>query len=417
MATDNITPIFAPDVITQQQQLAQQQALAQALMQQGMQDTGRTQMAGNVAIRNSPVGGIANMLSAYLGGNMMNKNRQQQAELNRGQSERMLGMFGANLPTGSAQPTPPQASNSPTPQALGSALAGNGTSPLAQPSGGGPLSMPGSTDPRGDAAMYAADPKGYITRLIALKYPQAPQDQRIFEWLQTQPKETQEAFRIFKQAAQAPYNTPIQTSTGFQSYNNRTGAATPLLGANGQPLLPVPADPTVQGNVAQARAVGTGTGEAATIPLKAQAEKASTAQLSAPTALSLFDDFEKAIMRQPATMTGRGVERAAGIVGLGNEDQQTAIAEGETIASQLMAYAEKLPGPASDKDRIDFKASIGAYADATATKAQRLAAMRQARKSFERMVKKYGGGAPASGTGAAATPQRLRFNPATGDFE
>lgn len=60
-------PIFAPDVMAQQQQIARQQAIAQALQEQGMQNTGNTQMAGGVAIRNSPLTGLANMLASYEG--------------------------------------------------------------------------------------------------------------------------------------------------------------------------------------------------------------------------------------------------------------------------------------------------------------------------------------------------------------
>lgn len=229
MATDNLTPIFAPDVITQQQQIAQQQALAQALMQQGMQDTGRTQMAGNVAIRNSPVSGIANMLSAYLGGNMMNKSRQQQADINRQNSQRMLGMFGANnasMPpaTPSGTSAAPAGGAGPSPQALGTALGGNGTSPLATPAagGGGPLSMPGSTDPVSDAAMYAADPKAYIKQRLDRMYPEQPADVRTLQWLQTQTPEMNKAYQEMKRAGQSPYRSVVQGSDGFYEFDNRS---------------------------------------------------------------------------------------------------------------------------------------------------------------------------------------------------
>lgn len=394
MANSNLDPIFAPDVVAQQQQLQQQQAIAQALMQQGMQDTGRTQMAGNVAIRNSPVAGLGNMLAAYLGGRMMNNSRQQQMQLARDSAARTANLFGAGTQTNVPSNT--------------------GDSSVTMPAASGPLSLPGSTSPQADLAAYATDPDAYIKKLLDVRYPNhaLPPDQQIFQWLQTQPPEVQEAYAKYKQTqhSEAPYNTPIQTSSGFYSFNNRAGGVAPIVDASGKPLMPFAADPTAQRVVAQAGAEGKGIGEANTIPLKAKAEKLGEkeieAQFNAPTALRLFDDFEKAVMRQPATAIGRAAERTAGVVGMGNQDQQNAIAEGETIASQLMAYANKLPGPASDKDRIDFKASIGAYADATATKAQRLAALRQARKSFQSLVDKYGNDA---GAAQSAPPGASRF--------
>jgi len=362
-----------------QQQRRQQ--LAQMLMQQGMQPE-PTQMAGNVAIRQSPLQGIVKALMGYQG---------------------MQGMEQADQAITDIATKREQSDTDAVNQ--GMALLNQG-------------------DRAGAMKAFSATPKGqaYAAALLQRETEPAPAEQRTFEWLRTQPKEVQDAYAQFKQVGQGNYNTPIATSNGFYGFNNRGGGITPLTGPDGRPLMPVPADIGVQGGVARAQAVGRGTGEAEVAPVKARAEKIAEKQVegefNAPTAMNLLGDLENAVMRQPASALGRGAERAAGYIGLGNEDQQNAIAEGETAASQLMAYAQKLPGPASDKDRIDYKASIGAYADPTATKAQRLAAVRQAKKSFERLIQKYGPGA-AAGTppAAAGQPQRLRFNPATGELE
>ncbi len=77
----DIQPTFAPDVIAQQQQIDQRRQIAQALMQRGMQDQGGTQMAGGVAIRNSPIAGLANALSAYTGGKMLNQTNKDSTDL------------------------------------------------------------------------------------------------------------------------------------------------------------------------------------------------------------------------------------------------------------------------------------------------------------------------------------------------
>lgn len=93
---DNMTPLLAPDVIAQQQKIQQQQAMAQALMQRGMQDQGQTQSIGGVAIRNSPVSGLANMLSAYTGGRMMDQGNKDTSALN----DRRRQMLAESLNTG-----------------------------------------------------------------------------------------------------------------------------------------------------------------------------------------------------------------------------------------------------------------------------------------------------------------------------
>jgi hypothetical protein len=367
-----------------QQQLAQQQRrqqYAQMLMQQGLQQE-PTQMAGNIAVRQNPLSGLARALAAYKGAQGVNEADTQMSNI----LQQKDAADKESIAKG--------------------------------------MQLFNAGDKQGALQAFSASPKGqaYAAELMKSQLAPSPADQRTFEWLQTQPKEVQDQYAQYKQSAQGQYNTPIQTSTGFQGFNNRTGAVTPLVGQNGLPLMPVPADATMQGNVAQARAVGTGQGEAQVAPIKALASKAAEKQIeadfTAPTALSMLNDWEKVVMRQPSTALGRGAERVAGMAGLGNEDQQNAVAEGETIASQMMAYAEKLPGPASDKDRIDFKASIGAYADPAATKAQRLAALRRAKKSFERTIQKYGSGvAPGAQAAPAGQPQRLRFNPATGELE
>jgi hypothetical protein len=73
-------PLLAPDIYQQQQQLQARQALAQSLMQQGM-NNGGTESVGGVAIRNNPINGVANMLAAYLGGRAQNINNQESADL------------------------------------------------------------------------------------------------------------------------------------------------------------------------------------------------------------------------------------------------------------------------------------------------------------------------------------------------
>lgn len=124
-----------------------------------------------------------------------------------------------------------------------------------------------------------------------------------------------------------------------------------------------------------------------------QGETIIQGTINAPTAIKLFGDMEAAIKQQPDAAIGRGYQTVAGVFGAGDQTKQDAMSVADTAGSQLMAYANKLPGPASDADRIDFKASVGVIASTTATKSQKLAALNQAREAFKRLQQKYGGSA------------------------
>jgi hypothetical protein len=82
-------PLLAPDIIEQQQRLQMRQALAQNLMDKGTNADYSTRTAGGVAIQNSPINGVANMLSAYLGGRAMNATNKEGAELARSRQQAM----------------------------------------------------------------------------------------------------------------------------------------------------------------------------------------------------------------------------------------------------------------------------------------------------------------------------------------
>ena len=148
-------------------------------------------------------------------------------------------------------------------------------------------------------------------------------------------------------------------------------------------------------------------------------EKTVQGTMNAPSALLLLDDMESAIRDQPATPIGRGYETAAGVFGQGDAAQQGGMAVEKVSAAQLMAYAEKLPGPASDADRIDFKASIGTLSDPLSTRDQKIQAVKQARRSFSRLRAKYGDSSqqPAQQppTDPLGAPKRVKID-ANGDL-
>jgi len=248
----------------------------------------------------------------------------------------------------------------------------------------------GDTQGAARLALTSGDPSlGDFGR--GLLTPQKPASIQELEYLQQHP-ELQGPYEKLQAMGrpQTPYKTPIQTGDGWFSYDNRTGLTTPMFGANGKPLLSIPADIDLAIKKAQGVAAATEVG-------KQQGSSEAMGTIAAPNALDLLGQAEKAISNQPASAAGRAYETGLGYFGLGNNTQQKAMAEADTIGAQLMAYANKLPGPASDADRIDFKASVGTYANPSATREQRLAAVRKAMQHFQNLQAKYGGGSQPSG--------------------
>lgn len=64
-----------------------------------------------------------------------------------------------------------------------------------------------------------------------------------------------------KDAASAPYYTPMQTSEGLFRFDARTGRHEPLTGGQGRQLMSPSVDPTVQGAVAAAKSEGAAKGK------------------------------------------------------------------------------------------------------------------------------------------------------------
>lgn len=155
---------------------------------------------------------------------------------------------------------------------------------------------------------------------------------------------------------------------------------------------------------------------------KQEGEKFVQGTMNAPTALKLMADMDNALQDQPESAFGRGMQSGLGFFGYGDQRQQAGMSVADTAGAQLMAYAEKLPGPASDADRQDFKASVGILASSVATREQKRAALAQAKKSFERLVQKYGsqgqsqqGGFPT--TDPLSKSYDYEYDPATGSFK
>lgn len=144
-ASPNIAGLLDPSLVGDQLANQQQQALAQALMKAGLSPGGGTQMAGNVAIRNSPVGNIAKIAQLLSGQNLQQTANQGASDLAARQSAAMLPMFGMGAAQG--QPGGMQG-----PQGM-------------QGGGAGPMSVAGAP-PASNMLSYMADPAAQMKMVM-----------------------------------------------------------------------------------------------------------------------------------------------------------------------------------------------------------------------------------------------------------
>jgi hypothetical protein len=85
--------MIAPDLATQQNQIARQQQYAEILKQQALSPMGDTQVIGGWAVRRNPLEAVAKMAQALMGGYTQNDADQKQLALSRALQGRMGDIF------------------------------------------------------------------------------------------------------------------------------------------------------------------------------------------------------------------------------------------------------------------------------------------------------------------------------------
>src|SRR5882672_4296164 len=98
-AANNFLNIVDPADAIELAKAQQRQALAAAMLQQGMQGMPATQMAGNVAIRNSPWQGVANLANTLAGGQALQSVAGQIGGLQQNRLTAAARMFDPNSPS------------------------------------------------------------------------------------------------------------------------------------------------------------------------------------------------------------------------------------------------------------------------------------------------------------------------------
>lgn len=85
--------MLAPDIASQQAQMARQQQMADMLREQAMQPDSGTEMAGGWAVRKSPWQGVAKVANALMGAHVQKQVDAKQLGLAKAMQERMSGAF------------------------------------------------------------------------------------------------------------------------------------------------------------------------------------------------------------------------------------------------------------------------------------------------------------------------------------
>ena len=119
----------------------------------------------------------------------------------------------------------------------------------------------GKTEEAARTAIASGDPA--LSHWAAgLLTPQKPASIQELEYLQQHP-ELQGQFEKLQAMGrpQTPYFTPLPSSDGYLTFDNRTGKILPILDSSGKPLLPIAADVDLSGKKSAAEAAGTTTGK------------------------------------------------------------------------------------------------------------------------------------------------------------
>jgi soluble lytic murein transglycosylase-like protein len=258
-------------------QLQQQQALAQALMQQSFQPQ-NTQAVGSgqysIVPKYSAVGGLAQLGQALMAAKMQQNVAQGYNQLGQNQWAALTGSPPASSGTGGASDGSSDSSSA-NPQALASALGGGGASApaQAQQQGGGLLSPGGPLNPNGipttAAAMMYMTPEGQKELFKSTAAAYAPTAATMqarqggFDTVQA----NQRAF------AHDTFNAPV-TGTGIfrDPYSMKPVAFNPNIPEGGTPLFDASGNvvainsiPNAQ-NVMRGNAAATASGEGSAIP-------------------------------------------------------------------------------------------------------------------------------------------------------
>ena len=141
-------------------------------------------------------------------------------------------------------------------------------------------------------------------------------------------------------------------------------------------------DPKAQEAVSEAEVVGREKGEK-------RGQKEADAE-SADVAIAELNSLVENLGKLPASPIANDISQGLAYFGIQDKDQQEALGNIDRIGGKMLAYVERLPGAATDRDREVFMASVVILNNPKAPRDRRIAAAKSAIESFKRLKEKYG---------------------------
>jgi hypothetical protein len=127
------------------------------------------------------------------------------------------------------------------------------------------------------------------------------------------------------------------------------------------------------------------------IKSKIRAEEAAREKLvNATGGLGLLDSYIAALTDAPQSGVSQDIASAAGYFGMGSKKKLGAIARLTQASEALVNYAQKQPGPSTDKDVQSYRAQMGVVTNRSLPAAAKIQAAEQAKALLKKIEKKYG---------------------------
>lgn len=381
------SPLLGPDIAAKQYQLAQRQAYAQALMQQGMDPLQGQNVSGHY-VAPSWTQGLAKALSGYMGMKAMADMPKQQQELQQMQTEKMASDFGLGQPA-------PAAGAQSVPVGQGS---GQSTMPL----------LPGRSAQESFVIAQGMGLPAYL-KMVGEQGNTTTDIQKNLMAQGIRPGTPQWNAALGANVEKQNYIAPVNAAPGNWILDPRTGAqmfSAPKdgiqtqVGPNGQAIaMPVQGYADIVANQEGAKARAAAQGNAAfdlvtqqglngqgktfntreNLALQAQggnlpvAEQDARAKKAADV-INLASEAKNILKDASSGLVGGLKTTAAEALGM-STDSSKADARLKVISGQLVMNMPRMEGPQSDADRLLYQQMAGDIANPKVPRETRAAAL------------------------------------------
>jgi hypothetical protein len=110
--------------------------------------------------------------------------------------------------------------------------------------------------------------------------------------------------------------------------------------------------------------------------------------------LPLLENYINALKASPQSGSSELYQKGMGFIGnplmLGDANKQAAMAKAKQAGEALLTFAQKQPGPSTDRDVASYRAQMGVVTDTSLPAPARVAAAEQAKALLLKIQEKYG---------------------------